>query len=195
MTLSARAADGPVFKSALGTFASSVNVMTVRNAHGVPSGMTATAFCSVSVEPLLVLVCVNRSSRTYSQILRGGSFGVNVLSESALHISAFCARPGSDKSLPEEWLVPVPGASAPALDGSIAFLDCEVYRHFPAGTHGVIVGRVCAIALDTALDDGSTDTVSDKGSTRPLLHYRGKYHGVSEQHLEHLGELAVAAHT
>jgi flavin reductase (DIM6/NTAB) family NADH-FMN oxidoreductase RutF len=178
MSLTVRAADADVFKSALGRFASSVNVITVRDEKGVPAGMTATAFCSVSMDPLLVLICVNRSARSHEQILKGGSFGVNVLSEHSVHVSSFCARPGSDKTLPAEWLLPaIPAASAPALEGSIAFLDCEVYRHFPAGTHGVIVGRVCAIAVD---DDPVV------GPARPLLYYQGNYHGVTELSLDQL---------
>ncbi|HVA09996.1 MAG TPA: flavin reductase family protein, partial [Acidimicrobiales bacterium] len=158
------------FKQALGAFASSVNVITVRDKHGRPCGMTATAFCSVSVDPLLVLVCVNQATRTHERILRSGAFGVNVLSDAATEVAAFCARSGSDKFLPDELLAEVPASwAAPALNGVLAYLDCEVYRRFPAGTHGVVIGRVRGIALD----DGS-----DGVPSRPLLHYQGTYHSV-----------------
>lgn len=157
----------PTFKAAVGSFASSVTVISVRDAHRRPLGMTATAFCSVSTDPFLVLVCINRSTRTHSDVLSGGSFGVNLLEGNGVEVSAYCSRPGTDKLLPSEWLVDG-GArwSAPALRHSLAFLDCEVYRHFPAGTHGVIIGKVCAVGLSETSDEGITD---------PLIHFRGQY--------------------
>lgn len=147
--------------------ASGVTVLTVHSAERQPVGMTATAFCSVSLEPLLVLACVHSESKTYNRLVRSGYFGVNLLTESASSVADYCARPSPYKVLPAEWLVDEPRWSAPAIVHSLAFLDCEMYRHFPAGTHRVIIGRVRNIGL------------SDDASARPLLHYEGAYHYVA----------------
>lgn len=168
MGLMPRPADVEGFKIALGSAAAHVNVITSREQDGRPVGMTATAFSSVSTDPLLVLVCVNRENRTYSRIVRSGLFGVNILSSRAQEISAFCATPNRDKYLREEWLCDRgPTWSAPALADAMAFLDCEVYRELHAGTHAVILGAVRGIGVPE---------LSPSGEVEPLLYYRGCYH-------------------
>lgn len=170
MALQHRDADIATFKTAVGSYASGVAVITVRNPEGRPSGMTATAFASVSMDPLLVCICVHREARTCHEILHGGFFGVNLLSASMEEHSGYCARAGADKTLPAEWLVEAgPKWSAPALHGSIAFLDCEAYRHFPAGTHEVVIGRVCGIGLDP-----------DAEPPVPLIHFRSQYRRLAD---------------
>lgn len=165
MSLDHRDLDAEAFKAAVGSFASGVAVITVRGPQGRPSGMTATAFSSVSADPLLVLVCVNRETRTYGDIVRGGSFGVNLLAAGMEEHSRYCAAAGADKSLPAHWLADAgPRWSAPALDGSMAFLDCEVYRKFPAGTHEVIIGMVRAVGL-----------AAPPTAPEPLVHFRSRY--------------------
>jgi flavin reductase (DIM6/NTAB) family NADH-FMN oxidoreductase RutF len=152
------------FKAALGSLAASVNVITLWDGDGVPRGMTATAFSSVSVDPLLILVCVNRSTRTYEQIKHMRRFGVNVLGSVAREISDHCARPGADKGLRPEWLAPAGSWRSPALAGALAFLDCVVDQDIRAGTHAVLIGAVRGIGLSTAA-----------AHHEPLLHFRGAY--------------------
>src|SRR3954451_7263822 len=108
-------ADPGGFKAALGSLAASVNVITMWDAESRPLGMTATAFASVSVDPLLILVCVNRSTRTYDHIRETRRFGVNILGSVAREISDYCARPGADKHLRPAWLAQNPDWRAPAL--------------------------------------------------------------------------------
>jgi flavin reductase (DIM6/NTAB) family NADH-FMN oxidoreductase RutF len=156
--------DPSGFKAALGSLAASVNVITLWDGDGVPRGMTATAFSSVSVDPLLILVCVNRSTRTYQQIAHVGRFGVNILGSVAREISDHCARPGADKGLRPEWLARVESWRSPALAGALAFLDCEVDQDVRAGTHAVLIGSVQGIGLSSAA-----------GQHEPLLHFRGSY--------------------
>ncbi|TNC26510.1 flavin reductase family protein [Amycolatopsis alkalitolerans] len=152
---------GPgAFKAALGSLAASVTVITLSGA-GRPLGMTATAFSSVSLDPLLILVCVNRSTRSYEHIAAAGRFGVNILGSAAREISDHCARPGADKALRPEWLAPEDGWRSPALAGALAFLDCAIERDVHAGTHAVLIGAVDGIGL------GATH--------EPLLHFRGTY--------------------
>jgi flavin reductase (DIM6/NTAB) family NADH-FMN oxidoreductase RutF len=157
--------DPDGFRAALGSLAASVNVITLWDDGGVPRGMTATAFSSVSVDPLLILVCIDRSTRTYRQIARKGRFGVNILGSVAREISDHCARPGADKGLCQEWLAPAESWRSPALAGALAFLDCEVDQDVHAGTHAVLIGAVRGIGL------GCTAARHE-----PLLHFRGAYH-------------------
>jgi flavin reductase (DIM6/NTAB) family NADH-FMN oxidoreductase RutF len=159
------------FKAAVGSFASGITVLTVADRDRQPVGMTATAFTSVSTDPLLVLICVNKGSRTFNDILRNGFYGVNLLSRGSEEVSQYCSAPGTDKRLPSEWLLDAGRSwSAPALKSSVAFLDCEVYRHFPAGTHEVIIGKVCGIGLPH----------EDDGPVEPLLHFRSRYRQLDE---------------
>lgn len=152
------------FRAALGSLAASVNVITLWDGDGVPRGMTATAFSSVSVDPLLILVCVHRATRTYGQIARERRFGVNILGSVAREISDHCARPGADKGLRPEWLARTESWRSPALAGALAFLDCEVDQDIHAGTHAVLIGAVQGIGLGSAA-----------ARHEPLLHFQGAY--------------------
>ena len=165
MSLQPAAADANGFRAALGSFAAGVNVITLREADGAPLGMTATAFSSVSTDPLLVLICVNRANRSYERIAETGRFGVNILGTAAREISDHCARPGSDKTLADEWLVERPEWHAPALAKALAFLDCEVEQDVAAGTHAVLIARVRGIG---AAED-------ERSGLAPLVHFRGAY--------------------
>lgn len=158
------------FKAALASFAASVTVITLWDAQGRPQGMTATAFSSVSVDPLLILVCVNRSTRTYRRVRDSRRFGVNILGAPARDISDYCARPGADKVLRPQWLTLRADWHAPALSGALAFLDCEVEQDVRAGTHAVLIGRVHGIGLSSAAPHHE-----------PLLHFRGAYRQLPAQ--------------
>src|SRR5690606_30979345 len=114
------------FRQAFSTFASSVNVIPRWDDYAKPLGMTATASPSVSAEPALVLVCINRSTRTFEHIARRRRFGVNILGSVARDISDYCSRSGADKYLNETWLDRNPSWLSPALSGAMAFIDCEI---------------------------------------------------------------------
>lgn len=154
-------ADADGFRRALGSFAAGINVITFCDGDGIPYGMTATAMCSVSLDPMLVLVCVNQSARSHREILTRGRFGVSILGVAGHRISQHCARPGSDKTLDRSWLIRDAGSRTPALRDAIAHLDCVVHDAHAAGTHTVILGRV--EGLGTA--EGG----------EPLIHFQGDY--------------------
>lgn len=163
MTMAIGVAEQDSFRAALASFASGVTIVTFRDELDRPCGMTASSFSSVSIDPLLVLVCLNRSARTYEDVLARERFGINILSSDCVEISNRCARPGEDKRLKSEWLEdPIDGRS-PVLKDALAYLDCEVHTELPAGTHSIIVGRVLAIG------------VSESQVDNPLLYYRGSY--------------------
>jgi flavin reductase (DIM6/NTAB) family NADH-FMN oxidoreductase RutF len=162
-----REPDGASFRAALGSMASSVAVITMRDEFGRPLGMTATAFSSVSADPLLVMVCVNRSARSCEQIRRGGRFGVNILPAQSRELSDYCARPGDDKILRAEWLTGQESWRTPALRSALAYLDCEIDQDVVAGTHAVLIGAVKGIGMSPSATD------------EPLIHFRGRYRGLT----------------
>ena len=154
--------ESSLFREALAAFPTGVTVITVRDESGRPCGMTANAFCAVSLDPPLILVCVNRSASTHDRIVRDGRFGVNILSEITEEISQHCARPGTDKRLRDEWLV-APDDRAPQLKDAATYLDCHVESMHAAGTHSIVVGAVVEVV--SCLHE-------------PLLYYRGAYRRV-----------------
>ena len=169
MSLQTMGSDLDGFKAALGSLAASVNVITMWDENQKPLGMTATAFSSVSIDPLLVLVCINRSTRTYEYIAKTRRFGVNILGSVSREISDHCSRPGADKYLKPEWMSHQPEWHCPALSGALAFLDCEIDQNISAGTHAVLIGAVRGIGLNAAAQHHE-----------PLLHFRGAYRQLQE---------------
>jgi len=152
------------FREALGRFATGVTVITVALEDGEIHGMTANAFCSVSLEPLLVLVCVHQDARTHSMLHRKKRFGVNVLAEDQQRLSEYFAQPLQHQSAREA------GArfsstrhGTPVLEGGLAYLECRLKSATVAGDHTVFIAEV-------------EELMVNKGS--PLLFYGGKYHKV-----------------
>jgi flavin reductase (DIM6/NTAB) family NADH-FMN oxidoreductase RutF len=147
------------FRAVLGRFASGVTILTARNAKGEDHGMTASAFCSVSLEPPLVLACVERTTEMFGILRIDGYFGVSILSEEQEALSRrFAELPagrfdGIGYSRGDSGVL--------LLADAIAHLECRCVARHTAGDHDIVVG-----AVETAL-------VGDAG--RPLLYYRGGY--------------------
>lgn len=150
------------FRRALGSFATGVTVITV-DLEGIVNGMTANAFASVSLEPQLVLVCVDRKARTHAHLHATKRFGVNVLAENQEAISEYYARPGPAHEQAEREA----GArfertqhGTPVLQGALAYLECKLHDVQDAGDHTIFIAEV-------------EDVVVREGA--PLLYFRGKY--------------------
>jgi flavin reductase (DIM6/NTAB) family NADH-FMN oxidoreductase RutF len=127
------------YKEALSKFASGVTIVTV-SVQGTLHGMTASSFASVSLHPPLILVCLEKTSRTHSLVMESRAFAVNVLGERHQSI----ARVFSEHGLkPFDDLPHRRGQSnAPVLDDAIAWVDCVVYRIFDGGDHDIVLGEV-----------------------------------------------------
>lgn len=153
------------FRDVMARFATGVAVMTTV-ADGVPHGMTANAVCSVSLDPLLVLVCVERGSTMAHAVGDSQVFALSVLHEDdeglAMHF-ADPYRPHGDTEF-NRIATRKEVTGSPVLDVAIAFVDCRVWAVYDGGDHLVVVGEVAALGL--ADDDD------------PLLFYRGAYRGV-----------------
>ncbi len=150
--------DAATFRSVLGRFASGVTVVTARDADGMDHGMTVSAFSSVSLDPPLVLVCVEHDATMYPVLQAVSSFAVNILSADQEHISRAFSERETDRFDGIGFTRGLTGA--PLLDDALALLECTMQDRHAGGDHTIFVGRVAAAR---ALQG------------RPLLYYRGGY--------------------
>lgn len=153
--------DPDRFRALLGHLAGGVAVVTSRQADGAPSGLTATAVCSVSLAPPLVLACLDATSNTHRAIRSSGIFALHLLSDRDAELARRFAGGAEDKFRGLE--VGRARTGAPVLPGTLAHMDCRVVDTVEAGDHTIFVGRV---------DGGS---VGESGARGPLVYYRGEY--------------------
>jgi flavin reductase (DIM6/NTAB) family NADH-FMN oxidoreductase RutF len=151
------------YRRAMGRFATGVTMLTTRS-HGVDHAMTASAVTSVSLEPMLLLVCIEREGRFHDAVIEAGFWGVSVLSARD--------RPGAD------WLAtrgrPLigqldrishhhgPQTGTALLDEALSTFECRTTAVHPAGDHTIVVGEV--VSLTSAPHPGEA-----------LVYYRGRY--------------------
>jgi flavin reductase (DIM6/NTAB) family NADH-FMN oxidoreductase RutF len=147
------------FRAALGSFAAGVTIVTTIDPGGLPYGLTATAFSSVTLAPPTCLVCVSRDAEAHPVIERTARFGVNLLSAAQAGLSTRFATTGLDKFAAGEW---TSGSTlgVPLLTGAVANLECRVTASHVIGSHSVFYGEIAAIS------------VSDSA---PLVYLRGRY--------------------
>jgi 3-hydroxy-9,10-secoandrosta-1,3,5(10)-triene-9,17-dione monooxygenase reductase component len=132
------------FRDVLGRFAAGVTVVTTRDAAGRPLGLTVTAFASVSLDPPLVLVCVDNRSEANAGFRDSGLFGVSMLAEDQELISQRFAAGGPAKF---EGLPLQAGQTGVLLvPGALAHVECRVTAVHPGGDHTIYVGEVMALA-------------------------------------------------
>jgi flavin reductase (DIM6/NTAB) family NADH-FMN oxidoreductase RutF len=150
----------------MGCFATGVTVITVEQ-NGEVHGMTANAFSSVSLDPFLVLVCVDHRARTHAHLHARKRFGINVLRSDQQAISEYYARSTESHQHATEV-----GASfqstthgTPVLGGALAYLECRLHSTQPAGDHTIFIAEV-------------EDVVVHEGE--PLIFFRGRYRTISE---------------
>lgn len=150
------------FRKALGSFATGVTVITV-DRDGEVHGMTANAFTSVSLDPLLVLVCVDHKARTHAHLHAKQRFGVNILSDNQRTVSDYYARTVAEHEHAEAEA----GArfdrtahGTPVLHGALAYLECRLHSAQDAGDHTIFIAEV-------------EEVVVREGD--PLLYFRGQY--------------------
>ena len=146
------------FRRAVGHFASAVTVVTATLKDGQPAGITVTAFSSLSLEPPLVLICIDKQARLHDHLARDGCIAVNILAEDQETVSRCFASSEPDQFREIGY---TPGASgAPLIHDAVAALECKIVDLLPGGDHTIIVGEVEA----TKIQEG-----------KPLLHFRGGY--------------------
>lgn len=155
--------DVDAFRRVVGHFATGVTVVTAV-LDGVDHAMTASAFTSVSLEPVLVLVCVDKEARFRDAVLESGEWGVSVLSGSGRRAAEWFATKGRPLVGQLDRFPHHRGArtGAALLDDAIGWLEVRNVAVYDGGDHDIVVGQV----LDMSLGDRDA---------APLVYYRGRY--------------------
>ena len=129
------------FRSALSRFASGVTIVTARSRNGAPVGFTASAFSSLSLEPPLVLVCLDRSAESFPVFEEARTFAVSILGANQQDAAVRFATRGADK-FGGSSLDRGAATGLPLVAGAIAHLGCSMHDLLDGGDHVILVGRV-----------------------------------------------------
>jgi flavin reductase (DIM6/NTAB) family NADH-FMN oxidoreductase RutF len=157
------------FREAIAHFATGVTVVTTAHA-GKAAGMTANAVASVSLDPILLLVCISNLLPTREAIEGSGRFVVNVLGEGQEELALRFARPAPDKFAG----VRLREGPLPVLEDAIAYFVCDLHERFPGGDHTIFIGRV-------------RECGAVRGR-RPLLYFRSSFGALHDPQAEALRE-------
>jgi len=155
--------DQPEFRSVMGHFATGVSIVTARDSQNAAVGMTANAVTSVSLRPLLLLVCVLRDSSSYGPIVQSGAYAVNVLRQDDEQLARRFAREHPAKRF-EGVDFRMASTGSPVLTSALAWVDCQIREVHEAGDHSIIVGEV--------VDGGAF-------AGDPLVFFRGQFGGLA----------------
>ena len=151
------------FRQIMRRYPTGVTVLTVRTGEHI-HGMTANSFTSVSLDPTLVLVCINNKNVTHQLVTRAGTFALNILSEHQIHLAQRFAHQVEQPANPFADIAYHTGITgAPLFDDSVAYLDCKVVAAHPAGDHTIFIGEVQMAEFGNARD------------VNPLMWLDGKY--------------------
>lgn len=150
--------DDRLFRDAMGKFATGVTVLLTEN-DGVPHGMTANGFMSVSLDPKLVVISIGHKATFLEKVSQSKKFSVNILAEDQENYSRhFAGKPSEDVEFGTL-------AELPVLPGAVAQVSCEVVSQYIEGDHTLFIGKVLDIHIQ---------------EKNPLLFYSGKYRKLAE---------------
>jgi flavin reductase (DIM6/NTAB) family NADH-FMN oxidoreductase RutF len=162
--------DADAFRRVVGHFATGVTVVTTAW-EGRHYAMTANSFTSVSLDPLLALVAVERRARFHAAVLASEAFAVNVLAEDQEDVSRWFATRGRphDEAYMGSWPLAAGEATGAALlDGALATLECRTHAAYEGGDHTLLVGEVLAMS-------------APREDVGPLVYFRGTYRRLSPE--------------
>jgi flavin reductase (DIM6/NTAB) family NADH-FMN oxidoreductase RutF len=188
------------FRQVMGQFATGVTIVTTASDEGL-SGLTVNAFASVSLDPPLVLICVDLKSHTLDYLRASGSFAVNFLTDKQEELSRCFATTSAERY---EYFCHAPyhvaATGSPIIDGILAFIDARIVAEYPGGDHAIFLGQVQAMGTEgtvhymnpsdkersTLIDWNDSMTIGNNSHLThageekiPLAYYRGQY-----RHLE-----------
>jgi flavin reductase (DIM6/NTAB) family NADH-FMN oxidoreductase RutF len=150
------------FRRTMGRFATGVTIITTRHGNHL-HGMTANAVTSLSLDPMLVLVCVDKTADTHDILLKAGFFAVNILARDQEELAMKLATKKGDSWSHglDSVAHHVAETGAPIIDGSIAYLDCKTITEHHGGDHTIFIGEVLE--------------AKELSGAPPLLFYTGKF--------------------
>ena len=151
--------DPTDFREAMARFASGVTVVTTRDKGGSAVGFTASAFSSLSLDPPLLLVCLQKDADCYAAFMEADQFGVSVLSQGQSPIALRFATKGIDKwgGTPSE---PGSATAIPVIAGAVARLECRIHSRADGGDHTILIGEVLT---------------AEANGNEPLLHFNRSF--------------------
>lgn len=165
--------DEATFREAISHFATGVTVITTTHG-GRASGMTASAVSSLSLDPLLLLVCINNKIPAHEAIEGSRRFAVNVLGEGQEELALNFARRSEDKFA---GIALKPDTELPLLEDAIAWFVCDVHERHPGGDHSIFIGLVRECGA--------------KPGRRPLLYFRSSFGALHDPAAAQLRETAL----
>ncbi|MBM7599221.1 3-hydroxy-9,10-secoandrosta-1,3,5(10)-triene-9,17-dione monooxygenase reductase component [Virgibacillus halotolerans] len=151
------------FRNTMGNFATGVTVITTSKGEEL-IGMTANSFSSLSVDPPLILVCIDKKSTSMRAFSRDHPFAVNILQEEQEEACSGFAKKGGNKFERASYYLSETGV--PVLENNMATIECTVYDILEGGDHYIITGYV--------------QNVSYNNEKKPLLFFRGKFGSIFE---------------
>lgn len=151
--------DAVDFRNAMARFASGVTVVTTRDAGGRAQGFTASAFSSLSLEPPLVLVCLEKRAQSHPAFMAATHLAISILAADQAEVALHFARKQADK-FAGVTTVPGPVTGLPLIPGAVVHLECRLYARLDGGDHTILVGEV--LRAETA-------------EREPLLHYNRQF--------------------
>ena len=156
------------FRQVMGRFTSGVTIVTTRW-NNVIAGLTVSSFASLSLDPPLILICVDQASSTLEVLRQSKIFAVNILTSQQIELSRCFATPSEDRF--EHFChasYHTAATGAPILDGVLAFIDTRLVAEYPGGDHVIFVGQI--EAMGTA---GQVTFASEEGKSHStLIHYK-----------------------
>ncbi len=154
------------FREVMSNFATGVTVVTTTSADGSPYGLTVSSFASVSLNPVLVLVCLDNRLSGLASFQNSKLFGVSILSEAQEEISRMFAKKDSERPAS----IYFEGRNGvPLMRNALATFECETVEKYPGGDHTIFMGQVI-----------SAEIIDAKHGAFPLVYFRGKYRKVAE---------------
>lgn len=146
------------FRNALSRFPSGVNVVTTLDATGRPHGITVSAFCSVSLTPPLVLICIEKTTPSHDAFAASNVFVVNMLSDTQQHLSEQFSVPAVDKFEDVDFRDGIGGV--PVLKEALASIECRLRNAYDGGDHTIYVGEIEMLTVNEG---------------EPLVYHQGDY--------------------
>jgi flavin reductase (DIM6/NTAB) family NADH-FMN oxidoreductase RutF len=182
--------ENAFFRQVMGRFTSGITVVTT-NHHNILAGLTVSSFTSLSLDPPLVLICVDLMSNTLESLRASKIFAVNILNSQQVELSRCFSTPSQDRF--EHFChasYHIAATGAPILDDALAFIDTRLVAEYPGGDHVIFVGQIEAIG--TA---GQVTFANDEGKSHSTLIHYTEYTDTINAQLQQNIQSANGAHS